>query len=107
MFDFITQDITLRDYPIPTLIHWAQGALVGILVAQAHFRKHWNLIGYALIATASFLCYESLEQARIGDRGDVDVLNFAMLIHISAACTAIYHAIRKRLGGSDGTRTER
>lgn len=98
MLEFLTQDITLRDYPIPTLIHWAQGALVGWLVAQAHFRKHWHLIGYAAIATVIFLCYESLEQLRIGDRGDVDVLNFGMLVHVSAGCTAIYHGIRKRLG---------
>ena len=95
MFEFITQDITLQDYPIPTLIHWAQGALVGWLLMQAHFRQHWHLVGYAVIATAVFLCYESLEQSRIGDRGDVDVLNFAMLIHISAAFTAIYHKLRK------------
>ena len=95
MFEFITQDITLKDYPIPTLIHWFQGALVGWLVAQSHFRKHWHLIGYAVIATATFLCYESLEQFRIADRGDVDVLNFAVLVHLSAGITAGYHAIRK------------
>ena len=94
MLDFITQDITLREYPIPTLIHWAQGGLVGWLVAQAHFRKHWHLIGYALIATAVFLCYETLEQVRIGDRGDVDVLNFGLLVHASAFITMLYHQIR-------------
>ena len=95
MFDFLFQDMTFREYPIPTLIHWFQGGLVGILVMQAHFKRHWHLLGYALVATAVFLCYESLEQARIGDRGDVDVLNFAVLVHLSAFFTASVHIIRK------------
>ena len=95
MLDFITQDITLKEYPIPTLVHWFQGALVGWLLVQAHYREHWHLVGYALIATAVFLCYESLEQLRIADRGDVDVLNFAVLVHVSAGMTGIYHAIRR------------
>ena len=97
MFDFLLQDITFKDYPIPTLIHWMQGALVGWLVAQAHFRKNWHLVGYAIIATTTFLAYESLEQLRIGDRGDVDVLNFAVLVHLAAAITSAYYLIRKRV----------
>ena len=95
MLDFITQDITIKDYPIPTLIHWFQGALVGFLVVQAHYRQHWHLVGYAVIATIVFLTYESLEQSRIADRGDVDVLNFAVLVHLSAFVTAIFHKLRK------------
>lgn len=96
MFDFITQDITLKDYPIATCIHWAQGILVGWLVAQAHWKAHWHLIGYAFLATACFLVYETLEQLRIGDRGDVDVLNFAVMVHIAAGVTCAFHAGRER-----------
>ena len=91
MFDFITQDITFAQYPVPTLIHWIQGALVGCLLMLAHFKKHWHLVGYAAISTLVFLCYEALEQQRIHDRGDVDILNFALLVHISAAVTALCH----------------
>lgn len=96
MFDFITNDITWAQYPFATASHWAQGLLAGWLVAQAHWKKHWHLIGYALLTTVCFLVYESLEQYRIGDRGDVDVLNFALMVHVSAGITCIYHAIRNR-----------
>ena len=94
MFDFIT----LSDYPAQTLVHWAQGLLVGFLLVQAHFKQHWHLIGYAAIATICFISYESLEQVRISDRGDIDVLNFALMVHISAVLTAIYHLLRRKYG---------
>ena len=96
MFNFIVQDLTFQDYPLPTLIHWAQGLLVGFLVTQAHFSKNWHLIGYALISTICFISYESLEMKRIADKGDIDVLNFTLMIHISALLTFIFHLIKKR-----------
>lgn len=97
MLDFLTQDITLWDYPIPTLIHWCQGLLVGWLCGKSHFHQRWHLLGYAGIATLCFVVYEALEQARIGDKGDVDVLNFAMMVHLAALVTVLYHLLKRRL----------
>lgn len=97
MFDFLLNDITWKDYPLATASHWLQGALVGWLLVQAHYRRHWHLIGYACIATLCFLTYEGYEQWRISDRGDVDVLNYALLVHVSAIATVLYHEIRRKL----------
>ena len=94
MFDFILQDNTLTEYPVATIIHWLQGILVGWLVMRSPSR--WHYLAYAIIATACFLAYESLEQARIGDRGDVDVLNFVVMVHTSAGVTALVRYIRGR-----------
>ena len=91
----LLNDLTWKDYPIATAIHWGQGLLAGWLLAQAHWKRHWHLIGYALLATLCFISYEALEQYRIGDRGDVDVLNFTVMLHVAAALTSLYHAIRR------------
>ena len=96
MFDFILQDNTLTEYPIATVIHWLQGILVGWLVMRARTPYLDRFSGYAIIAAASFLIYEVLEQMRIGDRGDVDILNFAVMVHASAGATALYRRIRHR-----------
>ena len=96
MFDFIVQDLTWSQYPVPTAIHWLQGLLVGFLLVQAHYKEHWHLIGYAALSTLCFLCYESLEQMRIGDSGDIDVLNFTFMLHVSAGITFLVHEIKRK-----------
>lgn len=58
-------------------------------------RKHPELKHYALVIILLFLVYEALEQQSIGDDGWKDVLNFAVLLHLSAGITAGYFAFRK------------
>ena len=96
MLDFLLKDDTFQEYPPQTIIHWLQGALVGWLVIVAHFRQNWHLVGYALIATACFLTYETVEQAGIGDRGWVDILNFTAMLHISALLTWGFFTLKNR-----------
>lgn len=96
MFDFLLQDSTFAEYPVQTCIHWLQGLLVGALLAHAHHRREPHLWGYAFVATICFICYEGFEQWRIADRGDVDLLNFMVMVHLSAGITLIYHSIRRK-----------
>ena len=84
-------DNTFQEYPFATALHWAQGVLVGWLLMRAIYRKNGYLLGYACVTCVCFLLYESLEQLRIADRGDVDVLNFALFVHLSAGATAGWH----------------
>ena len=101
MFGFILLDNTFTEFPVETIIHWAQGAFVGWLVIVAHFRKHWHLVGYAIIATACFLTYETVEQAGEGDRGWVDILNFTAMLHISALLTWGFYILKNRYWRKD------
>ena len=97
MFDFLFADNTFKDYPAQTIIHQLQGLGVGILLIQAHIQKHWHFLGYAAIATVCFIAYETLEQARIADKGDADVLNFTVMVHAGAIATMGYHYARRKI----------
>ena len=88
---------TFADYPLASVIHWCQGAGAGILLVYGMIRKHPELAHYALVIILLFLVYEALEQQSIGDDGWKDVLNFAVLLHLSAGITAGYYAVRKRI----------
>lgn len=97
MFDFLFADNTFKDYPAQTIIHQLQGLGVGILLIKAHVYRHWHFLGYAAIATVCFIAYETLEQARIADRGDADVLNFTVMVHAGAIATIVYHYLRRKI----------
>lgn len=101
MLDFILQDITIREYPVPTIIHWLQGLLVGFLLIQGHNKRNWHLTAYGIVAAICFLVYEALEQGRIADKGDVDVLNFTFMVHVSALGTMLYNRIILRRSKKD------
>ena len=49
---------------------------------------------YAIFLVMLFLAYEISEQAGIGDKGWEDILNFGFMMHLSAAVTAGYYALR-------------
>ena len=94
MFDFLLADNTFTEYPIQTLIHHGQGVVGGILLVRAHFRGGVGARTYAMVLIALFVAYEALEQARIADRGDVDVLNMAVALHVAALLTYGYYSFR-------------
>lgn len=92
----LLQDITFNDYPLQTCIHWGQGILVGHLVIRARVKDCVHLRGYAHLAFWLFVIYEGYEQLRIADRGDVDVLNFGLCVHLSAGITLLFYFFRNR-----------
>lgn len=93
--DAFWNDITLREYPVATVIHWLQGIVAGNFAVRAHYRRHWHLTGYAALLAVCFIAYETLEQLRIQDRGDVDILNFVMMFHGSGFVTFVYYATKR------------
>ena len=91
MFDFLIADNTFAEYPVQTMIHHAQGIVAGFLLVHSHYRGGIAARTYAIVLIALFVVYEALEQARISDRGDVDVLNMAVALHVSALATYLGH----------------
>lgn len=97
MWHYLESLSTFADYPLASVIHWCQGAGAGILLSYGMIRKHPELKHYAFAIIAIFIAYETLEQFSIGDDGWKDVLNFAVLLYLSAGITAGYYAVRKRI----------
>ena len=93
MFEFLS---TFHSYPGATLVHQLQGVIAGWMLVHAHYKGGVALRTYAFALLLMFVGYEALEQAGIQDKGWLDVLNCAVLMHISAAVTWVYHAVRKR-----------
>lgn len=94
MFDFLITDNTFAEYPVQTVIHHAQGIVAGFLLVHAHYRGGVAARTYAIVLLGLFVAYELAEQARIADRGDVDILNMAVALHVSALLTWGYHHSR-------------
>lgn len=65
------------DNPVAEVIHAAQGAVAGLLLAYAYIRRSefeaLPMIGLAVVILTQFDIYEYLEQLDIKDPGDIDV----------------------------------
>lgn len=101
-----------RLYQTFNLNHAANASKWPLQTIQEQAEKMKNLLGelrhpdrqnaaartYAIFLVMLFLAYEISEQAGIGDKGWEDILNFGFMMHLSAAITAGYYALRKRIG---------
>ena len=98
MWELLTEASTFKDYPAATIVHWLQGLAAGWCYVHGHHRQNTSARTYAIFLVMLFLAYEISEQAGIGDKGWEDILNFGFMMHLSAAVTAGYYALRKRIG---------
>ena len=97
-----------RLYQTFNLNHAANASKWPLQTIQEQAEKMKNLLGelrhpdrqnaaartYAIFLVMLFLAYEISEQAGIGDKGWEDILNFGFMMHLSAAVTAGYYALR-------------
>ena len=79
-------------FPLAELSHALQGVLAGWLAARAIFHKEVSDALIALLITANFSIYETLEMVRIKDSGDLDLENY-WLSAIANWCNLYLHSL--------------
>lgn len=78
-------------FPGAESIHLAQGLVAGWLLVSGYIHQRAERVAIALVLLAGFCVYETLEQWRIGDNGDLDVSAFLIAMWLSAIMSlAIY-----------------
>ena len=93
MSDLIQQ---IKSFPIPEIIHSLQGWICGALAAHGVFKNQNSFVMAAILVAICFIAYESLEQLRIRDKGDVDVMVFAGTALFTGIIYSIIHFWRKK-----------
>ena len=81
----------IKNFPIPEAIHALQGYLCGFLAAHGILKDRVvNVLGAILVAFC-FISYETLEQMRIHDQGDSDVMVFWATAFITGLVYMLVH----------------
>ena len=97
MSDLINQIIS---YPVSETIHSLQGIIAGWLLCHGLLRDKTSYVLGAFVVAFCFIAYEGLEQARIGDQGDSDVMMFWTATVITALIYDICHFYRHHIFAS-------
>ena len=82
---------TLHSYLVATLAHWSLCGVCGALTVQSHYKGGPMLRLLATVIVCGWALYETLEQFRIADRGDVDVANGLFAYVVGALLVSAYH----------------
>ena len=85
----------IMNFPIQEAIHGLQGYVCGFLLAHGIIKDKTSSVIGSLVVAFCFVAYESLEQARIADQGDSDVLVFWCLAVVTALVYSIIHYGRR------------
>ena len=93
MFKSLILQVTA--FPGAETIHSLQGAVVGYLLATGYLSDKLTRVGIAFTLMQGFAIYETLEQWRIGDSGDVDFQVMLMTAWLSAVITLAVHLVRE------------
>ena len=94
MWDVIQQ---IKNFPIPETVHAVQGYICGVLAAHGLITDKVSfMIGSSIIAFC-FVAYEGLEQLRIHDQGDSDVMVFWATAFVTGLIYFGCHKLIKKL----------
>ena len=96
MLEALSHFNTWASYPFSTGAHWILMGLAGVLIIRSHYRGGPAMRCLAIIIVALFVSYETLEQLRISDDGDIDVANGFMSLLLASAGTWLAHYLRAR-----------
>ena len=94
MWDVLEQ---IKNFPLEETIHGLQGYICGLLLAHGIIRDKTASVLGALLIAFCFIAYESLEQARIHDQGDSDVMVFWAITVISSLIYTFIHCCRRKI----------
>ena len=94
MWDVIQQ---IKDFPLAESIHGLQGYICGALAVHGLITDKVSFVLCAILVSYNFISYESLEQARIHDNGDSDVMVFWAVAFITGLLYFGGHKLVKRL----------
>ena len=81
--------LQITAFPGAEAVHSLQGVVIGFLLARAYLEESLAQALVALTLLAGFCVYESLEQLRIADRGDIDVMVLLVTTWLSAVITLV------------------
>ena len=94
MWDVIEQ---IKNFPLPESIHAVQGYVCGALAVHGLIKDKVTLMIGSFIVAYCFIEYETLEQRRIHDQGDSDVMVFWATAFISGLIYFGCHKLITRL----------
>ena len=79
--------LQFAQFPGAETIHLLQGVVCGVLLVTGYLRSSTARVCIALTLMVGFAIYETLEQWRIGDSGDVDFQVMLITMWLSGAVT--------------------
>ena len=88
--------LQFHKFPFAESIHSLQGIVIGILIARGYLADSLVRVMIALVLMSGFIAYETLEQYRIGDMGDLDVSAMLIAAWLSAMVTLVVHLLWTR-----------
>lgn len=77
--------LTFSEYPFATIMHWAQGIVVGVLFARSLFHRTLPPALFGLAVTIAFLTYEVSEYLNVKDEPYIDIANFLAMKYLAFA----------------------
>lgn len=94
MWDVIQQ---VKDFPFEEFIHGLQGYICGALAVHGLITNKSPFVLSAILVAFCFVAYEGLEQFRIHDKGDSDVMVFWAIAFVTGLLYFGGHKLIKRL----------
>ena len=91
--------LQIAQFPGAESLHMLQGAVAGYLLVQGYLKDSVARVSIALTILVGFIAYETLEQWRIGDNGDLDTQAALISMWICGIITLAISLIRKAQKG--------